>query len=59
MYGIKKHVKGEFYDNDRLILTKDYKVVKYQYKESASFMANFLTYKDNNAKYYVVRLNDD
>ena len=43
LYGIRKHTKGQKYDDDCLVLDSNYHVLKYKYFESARFMCQELT----------------
>ena len=60
MFGIKKHIKGTFHNEDWLIWdNRTFKTIKYKYRESAEFMAEKLNSLDDGCKYTVVRLDDE
>lgn len=55
-YGIKKHIKGDSYENDCLVLDSNYKPLKYIYKSSANYMCEQLNQAHSGRmKFYVVR----
>lgn len=55
-YGIMKHIKGDFYDNDCLVLGPDYRPLKYIYRASADYMCSELNRAHSGRQsYYVVR----
>lgn len=57
-YGIKKHIKGSFYDEDCLVIDEHYHVLSYIYKESANYMCEQLNKAHSGRiKFYVVRMN--
>lgn len=55
-YGIKKHIKGDGYNNDCRVLDANYKPLKYIYKASANYMCEQLNKAHSGrVKFYVVR----
>lgn len=55
-YGIKKHIKGDAYNNDCYVLDENYKILKYVYRASANFMCEQLNEAHSGrCKFYVVR----
>ena len=60
MFGIRKHIKGTYHNEDWLIWDpKTYHTIKYRYRESAEFMAAQLNKQDTGCTYTVVRLDDE
>lgn len=55
-YGIKKHIKGTFHDDDCWVLGKNYLPLKYIYRGSADFMCEELNKAHSGrVKFYVAR----
>lgn len=52
---IMKHIKGTGYDHDCYVLTSDYKIKKFLYKESAEYECSLLNMQHDDCSYYVVR----
>lgn len=60
MFGILKHIKGTYHNEDWLIWDpKSFRVLKYKYKESAEYMAAELSKRNPGCTYTVVRLDDE
>ena len=57
-YGIKKHIKGTWYEEDCWVLGENYLPLKYVYRASANFMCEELNKAHRGrVKFYVVRYN--
>ena len=54
-YCIKRHIKGDKYENDCFVLDKKYAIRKFLYKESARYICGELNKKYTAFSFYVVR----
>ena len=57
-YCIKKHIKGDKYENDCFMLDDKYQIKKWYYKESVEYECSRLNMRDKNVSYYYLRYYD-